>query len=166
MIIVGLDSVGKTTLLYKINLGEVQNYHKIWFNYNYIQNSKLSIVSWDLDGCESTRPLFRRLYKNVHSLVFVVDSTDRERIDEAYKELQKFLCEDLLSDAVLLVFANKKDLPNAMTVDEIIENLYLNDIRNRSWFIQSCCAINGEGLYEGFEWVSNTIRKKDEENFS
>merc|ERR1719266_1350816 len=63
-------------------------------------------------------------------------------------------------DAVLLVFANKQDLPNAMSVNEVTERLGLNQLRNRQWYIQSTCATTGDGLYEGLEWLSNTLCKK------
>jgi ADP-ribosylation factor protein 1 len=68
----------------------------------------------------------------------VVDSNDRERIAEAREELEKMLNEDELRDAVLLVFANKQDLPNAMSVAEITDKLGLHSMRNRKWYIQVC----------------------------
>jgi ADP-ribosylation factor protein 1 len=78
----------------------------------------------------------------------VVDSNDRERINEANEELQKMLNEDELRDAVLLVFCNKQDLPNAMSVAEVTDKLGLHSLRNRKWYIQSTCATSGDGLYE------------------
>lgn len=70
------------------------------------------------------------------------------------------LLEDELRDAVLLVFANKQDLPNAMTVAELTDKLGLNQLRNRTWYIQSTCATQGQGLYEGLDWLSNELSKK------
>ncbi|XP_037503169.2 ADP-ribosylation factor 4-like, partial [Rhipicephalus sanguineus] len=92
-------------------------------------------------------------------LIFVVDSNDRERITEAQDELQKMLSEDELRDAILLLFANKQDLPNAMPVGELTEKLGLNQLRNRRWYIQSTCATQGQGLYEGLDWLSNELSK-------
>ena len=90
----------------------------------------------------------------------MVDSNDRERIAEARDELMRMLNEDELRDAVLLVFANKQDLPNAMNAAEITDKLGLNSLRNRQWYIQSTCATSGEGLYEGLDWMSNAISQK------
>jgi len=59
-----------------------------------------------------------------------------------------------MCDAVLLVFANKQDLPNAMAAAEVAEKLGLHGLRNRQWYIQSACATTGHGLYEGLEWLS------------
>ena len=70
------------------------------------------------------------------------------------------LSEDELRDAVLLVFANKADLPNAMSVNKITEKLGLNALRNRQWFIQQTCATTGDGLYEGLDWISETLSNK------
>lgn len=78
----------------------------------------------------------------------MVDSNDRERVSEASEELNKMLNEDELRDAALLVFANKQDLPNAMSVAEITDKLGLHSLRSRKWYIQSTCATSGDGLYE------------------
>ena len=90
----------------------------------------------------------------------MVDSNDRDRIGEARDELHRMLNEDELRDAVLLVFANKQDLPNAMNAAEITDKLGLHALRQRSWYIQSTCATSGEGLYEGLDWLSSNIAKK------
>ena len=70
------------------------------------------------------------------------------------------LAADELRDAVLLVFANKQDLPNAMSVNEVSKRLGLNQIKNRKWKIQTTCATSGDGLYKGLDWLSYTLNKK------
>jgi ADP-ribosylation factor protein 1 len=90
----------------------------------------------------------------------VVDSNDRERVSEAKEELQRMLNEDELRDAILLIFANKQDLPNAMNATEITDKIGLQAIRTRDWFIQSTCATNGDGLFEGLEWLSSHLKGK------
>ncbi|KAL0436016.1 UNVERIFIED_CONTAM: ADP-ribosylation factor 2, partial [Sesamum radiatum] len=85
---------------------------------------------------------------------------DRDRVVEARDELHRMLNEDELRDAVLLVFANKQDLPNAMNAAEITDKLGLHSLRQRHWYIQSTCATSGEGLYEGLDWLSNNIANK------
>jgi ADP-ribosylation factor protein 1 len=77
-------------------------------------------------------------------LIFVVDSNDRERAVEARDELHRMLAEDELREAVLLVFANKQDLPNAMNAAEITDKLGLHSMRNRNWYIQ---VKNTENIY-------------------
>lgn len=97
-------------------------------------------------------------FQNTQGIIFVVDSNDRERVSEAREELQRMLNEDELRDALLLVFANKQDLPNAMNAAEITDKLGLHSLRQRTWYIQATCATSGDGLYEGLEWVSGVQR--------
>ena len=79
---------------------------------------------------------FKRPRLHFSGLIFVVDSNDRERIGEARDELMRMLAEDELREAVLLIFANKQDLPNAMNAAEITDKLGLHSLRNRNWYIQ------------------------------
>merc|ERR1711916_10177 len=158
---VGLDAAGKTTILYKLKLGEiVTTIPTIGFNVETVEYKKINFTVWDVGGQDKIRPLWRHYFQNTQGLIFVVDSNDRERINEANDELQKMLNEDELRDAVLLVFANKQDLPNAMSVAEITDKLGLHSLRNRKWYIQSTCATSGDGLYEGLDWLSNALKEK------
>lgn len=155
---VGLDAAGKTTILYKLKLGEiVTTIPTIGFNVETVEYKNISFTVWDVGGQDKIRPLWRHYFQNTHGLIFVVDSNDRERVDEAKAELCKMLEEDELRDAVLLVFANKQDLPNAMAASEITEKLGLSQLRGRKWYIQSTCATQGTGLYEGLDWLSNEL---------
>jgi len=115
---------------------------------------------WDVGGQDKIRPLWRHYYQNTQGVIYVVDSNDRGRIDEAALELQKVLREDELRDAVLLVLANKQDLPNAMSVAEVTDKLGLHSLRSRQWYIQATCATSGDGLYEGLDWLSNALKSK------
>merc|ERR1711978_31595 len=168
ILMVGLDAAGKTTILYKLKLGEiVTTIPTIGFNVETVEYKNISFTVWDVGGQDKIRPLWRHYYQNTQGIIFVVDSNDRERTDDssgsdnsAKEELHRMLAEDELRDAVVLVFANKQDLPNAMSVNEVTEKLGLNQLRNRQWYIQSTCATTGDGLYEGLDWLSNTLNKK------
>ncbi|GAB6029218.1 hypothetical protein CHUAL_014152 [Chamberlinius hualienensis] len=161
ILMVGLDAAGKTTILYKLKLGEiVTTIPTIGFNVETVEYKNICFTVWDVGGQDKIRPLWRHYFQNTQGLIFVVDSNDRERISEAQEELQKMLQEDELRDAVLLVFANKQDLPNAMTAAELTEKLALNQLRGRRWYIQATCATQGHGLYEGLDWLSNELSKK------
>lgn len=158
ILMVGLDAAGKTTILYKLKLGEiVTTIPTIGFNVETVEYKNISFTVWDVGGQDKIRPLWRHYFQNTHGLIFVVDSNDRERVEEARAELKKMLEEDELRDAILLVFANKQDLPNAMSASEITEKLGLSALRGRKWYIQSTCATQGTGLYEGLDWLSNEL---------
>ena len=158
ILMVGLDAAGKTTILYKLKLGEVVNtIPTIGFNVETVEYKNISFNVWDVGGQDKIRLLWRHYYTNTQGLIYVVDSNDRERIEENREELHKMLAEEELKDAVLLVFANKQDLPGALTCPEITDKLGLHTIRGRTWFIQSTCAVRGDGLYEGLDWLSKTV---------
>ncbi|CAK8672397.1 ADP-ribosylation factor 2-like [Clavelina lepadiformis] len=159
ILMVGLDAAGKTTILYKLKLGEiVTTIPTIGFNVETVEYKNISFTVWDVGGQDKIRPLWRHYYQNTQGLIFVVDSNDRERLSEARDELNRMINEDELRDAVLLVFANKQDLPNACAAAEISEKLGLTNMRNRQWYIQATCATSGDGLYEGLDWLSNTLK--------
>jgi small GTP-binding protein len=169
ILMVGLDAAGKTTILYKLKLGEVvTTIPTIGFNVETVEYKNISFTVWDVGGQDKIRPLWRHYYQNTQGIIFVVDSNDRDRIDDtnnstdnsAKEELHRMLAEDELRDATLLVFANKQDLPNAMSVNDVTEKLGLNQLRNRKWYIQGCCATTGDGLYEGLDWLSNALKNK------
>ena len=146
---VGLDAAGKTTILYKLKLGEiVTTIPTIGFNVETLSYKNISFTVWDVGGQDKIRPLWRHYYQNTQGLIFVVDSNDRDRVDNARDELHRMLNEDELREAILLVFANKQDLPNAMNAAEITDKLGLHSLRQRNWYIQSTCATTGDGLYE------------------
>merc|ERR1711970_340411 len=158
ILMVGLDNAGKTTVLYKLKLGEVvTTVPTIGFNVETVEYKNISFTMWDVGGQDRIRPLWRHYYQGTNGLIYVVDSNDRDRIEDAREELTKMLNEDEMRDAVLLVFANKQDLPNAMTAAEVTEKLGLQQMRNRQWYIQSTCATTGDGLYEGLDWMSRTL---------
>merc|ERR1711934_551545 len=160
ILMVGLDAAGKTTILYKLKLGEiVTTIPTIGFNVETVEYKNISFTVWDVGGQDKIRPLWRHYYQNTQGIIFVVDCNDRERVSEAKDELHKMLNEDDLRDAVLLVLSNKSDLPQAMSAAETADKLGPHSLRNRQWFIQATCATNGEGLYEGLDWLSNTISK-------
>uniref|UniRef100_A0A0E0AHD4 ADP-ribosylation factor n=1 Tax=Oryza glumipatula TaxID=40148 RepID=A0A0E0AHD4_9ORYZ len=164
ILMVGLDAAGKTTILYKLKLGEiVTTIPTIGFNVETVEYKNISFTVWDVGGQDKIRPLWRHYFQNTQGLIFVVDSNDRDRVVEARDELHRMLNEDELRDAVLLVFANKQDLPNAMNAAEITDKLGLHSLRQRHWYIQSTCATTGEGLYEGLDWLSSNIASKVKE---
>jgi len=161
ILMVGLDAAGKTTVLYKLKLGEiVTTIPTIGFNVETVQYKNINFTVWDVGGQDKIRPLWRHYYQNTQGVIYVVDSNDRERVDEAALELQKILREDELRDAVVLVLANKQDLPNAMSVAEVTDKLGLHSLRSRQWYIQATCATSGDGLYEGLDWLANALKNK------
>ena len=85
--------------------------HAVGFNVETVTYKNVKFNVWDVGGQDKIRPLWRHYYTGTQGLVFVVDSQDRERIDEAKQELHRILSDREMKDCLLLVFANKQDLP-------------------------------------------------------
>jgi len=161
ILMVGLDAAGKTTILYRLKLGEVlTTVPTVGFNVETVQYRNCSLTVWDIGGQDKIRKLWRYYYQGTQGLIYVVDSSDRDRVEDAREELFKMIGEEEMRDAALLVYANKQDLPNAMAAAELSEKLGLSSLRSRPWFIQSACATSGDGLYEGLDWLSRTLSSR------
>merc|ERR1711998_810362 len=132
IVMVGLDAAGKTTVLYKLKLGEVvTTIPTVGFNVETVEYKNISFTVWDIGGQDKIRKLWRYYYQGSDGLIFVIDSSDRDRIEDAREELSKMLIDEEMKDAALLVFANKQDLPHAMTAAEVTEKLGLHNLKNR-----------------------------------
>jgi len=159
ILLVGLDAAGKTTILYKLKLDEnITTIPTIGFNVETVQYKKITFTMWDVGGQDRIRQLWKHYYSDTDAVIYVVDSNDKDRSSEACEELQKMMSDDALRDAVLLVLANKQDLPHAMNANEMKDKLKLHQLRQKNWFIQPCCATTGEGLFEGLDWLSQQLK--------
>ncbi|KAJ6858659.1 hypothetical protein NC652_041069 [Populus alba x Populus x berolinensis] len=212
VVMLGLDAAGKTTILYKLHIGEVlSTVPTIGFNVEKVQYKNVVFTVWDVGGQEKLRPLWRHYFNNTDGLIYVVDSLDRERIGRAKAEFQVVyserpsskirLCSTVsswclptnrtcLSTALdvssnyafsdLLLMSCIKALTShvlaeeflalrfwtleickkgAMTPMEVCEGLGLFELKNRKWHIQGTCALRGDGLYEGLDWLSGTFKE-------
>eukprot|EP00619_Florenciella_sp_RCC1007_P008794 CAMPEP_0205923010 /NCGR_PEP_ID=MMETSP1325-20131115/15428_1 /ASSEMBLY_ACC=CAM_ASM_000708 /TAXON_ID=236786 /ORGANISM="Florenciella sp., Strain RCC1007" /LENGTH=186 /DNA_ID=CAMNT_0053291137 /DNA_START=18 /DNA_END=578 /DNA_ORIENTATION=+ len=161
ILLLGLDAAGKTTILYKLKLGEnLQTIPTIGFNVETVAYKNLNFTMWDVGGQAKIRALWKHYFTGTDALIFVVDSNDRERVGQARDELMALLNDAELRQASLLVFANKQDLPNAMSSAELASKLGLNDLRARQWYLQPSSATSGAGLYEGLDWLSTELTKQ------
>uniref|UniRef100_A0A0D6R911 ADP-ribosylation factor n=1 Tax=Araucaria cunninghamii TaxID=56994 RepID=A0A0D6R911_ARACU len=160
VVMLGLDAAGKTTILYKLHIGEVlSTVPTIGFNVEKVQYKNVQFTVWDVGGQEKLRPLWRHYFNNTDGLIYVVDSLDRERIGKAKAEFQTIINDPFMRNSAILVFANKQDMKGAMTPVEVCGALGLFDLRNRRWHIQGTCAVKGEGLYEGLDWLATTLKE-------
>lgn len=125
----------------------------IGFNVESVTYKNLNFNVWDLGGQTSIRPYWRCYYANTAAVIFVVDSTDIERLQTAADELSAMLNEEELKDAALLVFANKQDQPGAKGAGDISQALRLGELRDRNWSIMACSAVDGTGVTEGMDWL-------------
>lgn len=159
VVALGLDGAGKTSILFKMKQDEfVSPITTIGFNVETVEHRSLKFTLWDVGGLQKLRPLWRHYYLNTQAVIFVIDSNNIERITEAHEELAKLMAEKRLKDALLLIYANKQDLPSALSVDALTEQLALHKLCfGRSWNIFACDAHSGKGLHEGLDWLARQL---------
>lgn len=161
MLMVGLDAAGKTTILYQLKMNEtVKTIPTIGFNVETLDYKGLNFTVWDVGGQDKIRVLWKHYYQNTDGLIFVVDSNDKDRVDDSAEELKKMLAEEELKDCVLLVMANKQDLKDAYSPNEVTDKLGLSQIKGRQWLVQGTSATTGQGLKEGLDWMAGVLLKK------
>mmetsp|Transcript_47065 Transcript_47065/g.120061 ORF Transcript_47065/g.120061 Transcript_47065/m.120061 type:complete len:183 (-) Transcript_47065:199-747(-) len=161
ILVLGLDNAGKTTILYRLQVGEVvSTIPTIGFNVETVTYKNIKFQVWDLGGQTSIRPYWRCYYPNTQAVIYVVDSSDTERIGTSRDEFHAILEEEELKEAKILIFANKQDLPGALDDAKVAEGLGLHNIKSRDWAIFKTSAIKGEGLMEGLDWLSNMLTNR------
>jgi len=159
ILMLGLDGAGKTTVLYKLQLGEyLSTVPTVGFNVESIEYKNLTMTIWDVGGQTSIRKLWKHYFTGAHAIVYVIDSSDKERLDLAKEELYGLMNDEELREAKLLVLANKMDLAS-LTVQQVGNTLDLASFK-REWKIQGTCAATGEGICEAFDWLSVALKNK------
>jgi len=154
ILMLGLDNAGKTTILKKMSDEDITNIAPTQgFNIKSVVQDGFKLNVWDIGGQQCIRPYWTIYFEASDALVYVVDSSDTKRLEESSAELTTLITEDKLAGIPLLVFANKQDLLQAVSSDEIAEKLSLADIKDRTWSIQAASAKTGDGLTEGMEWL-------------
>ncbi|KAG6583183.1 ADP-ribosylation factor [Phytophthora cinnamomi] len=158
IMIIGLDAAGKTTLLYKIKLGElVTTIPTIGFNVETFEYKNIKFTAWDIGGQEKIRSLWKHYLCNNDAVIFVVDAADLERVDEAKQALHLIFEAEELANTKLLVYANKQDQPNVLSAEELRERLELSEATKNPTHVQPCVATSGDGIYEGLDWLSRAV---------
>ncbi|KAI6661897.1 hypothetical protein LOD99_9668 [Oopsacas minuta] len=166
VLMLGLDAAGKTTILYKYKLSEqVTTVPTIGFNVETVSPVKnVSFTVWDIGGQATIRQLWRYYYQGTDGLIFIVDSTDRERFASAKEELLSILDDQDMHSVPVVVFANKQDLPGAEEPSKLATELGLDSLRGHDWYIQGTSANSGQGLYEGMEQLVRLIKENRKHN--
>ncbi|CAK7566460.1 MAG: ADP-ribosylation factor-like protein 2 [Sporothrix epigloea] len=154
ILMLGLDNAGKTTIVKQIMGEDVSTVSPtLGFIIKTIDYEGYKLNIWDVGGQKTLRSYWRNYFERTDALIWVVDATDRLRIDDCRNELHGLLQEERLAGASLLVFANKTDVQGSMNDDETLEALKLEEIRTHRWHILRCSAVTGQNLKEGLAWV-------------
>ena len=165
IIILGIQNAGKTTILYRLSIGQlVKTTPTIGSNVEEISYNNVKLQAWDLGGQESTRSIWDVYFINTDAIIYVIDTHD-ETYDDSKTQFYKLLKNEALKNAIVLIYANKQDLPGAKSVGEIIQIYEFDTIKDHIWHIQPCSALTGEGLITGMKWLSDQLVFKSDNNF-
>ncbi|PKK49833.1 hypothetical protein CI102_5114 [Trichoderma harzianum] len=161
VLMLGLDNAGKTTIVKQI-MGEDVNTVSptLGFIIKTIDYEGYKLNIWDVGGQKTLRSYWRNYFEKTDALIWVVDTTDRLRIDDCREELHGLLEEERLAGACLLIFANKTDVDGCMTEEEVVTLLRLNDIRTHQWHVLPSSAMTGKNLNQGMSWVVEDAKKR------
>ncbi|KAK3588747.1 hypothetical protein CHS0354_024225 [Potamilus streckersoni] len=155
----GLDKAGKTAILYRLKLHEfVTTIPTSGFNRETVHiTSGLSFTIWDIGGDDKIRPLWKMYLKGSKGLIYVIDSSDEERLEEARKELFSICKLPNFRGIPIVVMANKQDLPGAMEAKYIADFLKLKTQTDRDWCVRGSSALTGNGAGDSLEILAKLI---------
>ncbi|KAM4770653.1 ADP-ribosylation factor-like protein 14 [Cyanocitta cristata] len=171
ILMLGLDSAGKSTLLYKFRYKDAfLTMPTIGFNVDMIEVGKdFTLTFWDVGGQKKMRELWSNFLEDTDGLLYVVDSSDKHRLEESRREFELILKNESIKNIPVVVLANKQDLPGALNAEEITRRLKMKKYcSDRNWYVQPCCAITGEGLAEALQRVATFAKqyRKSKETFT
>ncbi|ANB11123.1 Arf family GTPase ARL3 [Sugiyamaella lignohabitans] len=173
VLILGLDNAGKTTLLERLKteysntkgLAPDKIAPTVGQNVAHITKNGVMLKIWDLGGQEALRTLWESYYTEAHAVVFVVDSTDRTRIEQCRDALDKIVSSESIEGTPILMLANKQDQEDRLEVEDIKEifNKIAEKMSARDSRVLPISALDGTGVEDATEWlVSRLVRNKQQ----
>ncbi|XP_017686872.1 PREDICTED: ADP-ribosylation factor-like protein 14 [Lepidothrix coronata] len=162
IVMLGLDSAGKSTLLYKLRYKDTfLTTPTIGFNVDMIETGRdFTLTFWDVGGQEKMRQVWSNFLEGTDGLLYVVDSSDKRRLEESRREFELILKNESIKNVPVVVLANKQDLPGALNAEEITRRFKMKKYcSDRTWYVQPCCAITGEGLEEALHRVTTFAKQ-------
>ncbi|XP_015260724.1 PREDICTED: ADP-ribosylation factor-like protein 13B isoform X1 [Cyprinodon variegatus] len=169
LVMVGLDNAGKTAAVRGIQGENPQDLAPtVGFSKVDLKQGKFEVTIFDLGGGKRIRDIWKNYYSESHGVVFVVDSSDVQRIQETRETMAQVLQHPRIAGKPVLVLANKQDLEGALAEADIIENLSLEKLVNENKClcqIEPCSAILGCGkkvdksIKKGLSWLLSNIAK-------
>nr|XP_046238620.1 ADP-ribosylation factor-like protein 13B isoform X1 [Scatophagus argus] len=169
LVMVGLDNAGKTATVRGIQGDNPQDVAPtVGFSKVDLKQGKFEVTIFDLGGGKRIRGIWKNYYSESHGVVFVVDSSDVQRIQETRETMAEVLQHPRIAGKPVLVLANKQDQEGALAEADIIENLSLEKLVNENKClcqIEPCSAVLGYGkkvdksIRKGLKWLLNNIAK-------
>ncbi|XP_037791154.1 ADP-ribosylation factor-like protein 13B isoform X3 [Penaeus monodon] len=167
LLLVGLDNAGKTTAAKGIVGDPVEDTTPtVGFAPEYLEYRGCEITIYDLGGGSRIRPVWSKYFSEVHGVIFVVDSSDPNRIQECRDVLSNLLSDRKVAGKPVLILANKQDVEGAMDEIDLVESLKIEQVVNKykcPTRVETCSAITtrkekpDKPIADGFRWLIDTI---------
>ncbi|KAH9417268.1 ADP-ribosylation factor protein 1 [Dermatophagoides pteronyssinus] len=170
ILILGLDNAGKTTFLEQTKISMNPNYRglnlmkiscTVGLNIGKIDNNGVILNFWDLGGQSELQCLWDKYYAESHAIIYVVDSSDQQRLDESKRAFEKMIENESLKGTPLLFVANKQDV-SCMPITRIMDEFRLETIisaAQRDFHFVAVSALKGDGIKESIDWIIETVKK-------
>ncbi|OWM75627.1 ADP-ribosylation factor-related protein 1 [Punica granatum] len=167
ILILGIDKSGKTTLLEKLKsiysnlegLPPDRIVPTVGLNIGRVALPNAKLVFWDLGGQPGLRSIWEKYYEEAHAVVFVIDAACPSRFEDSKSALEKVLRNDELQGAPVLILANKQDLPEAVSTEELARYLDLKKLDERVSMYEAVSAYDGLGIRESVEWLVEVMER-------
>jgi len=172
ILILGLDNAGKTTFLESAKTKLITNHQgvnlqkittTVGLNLGKIDTHGVRLNFWDLGGQEELQALWDKYYQECHAIIYVVDSNDRERIEQSKETFTAMIKNENIRGVPLLVAANKQDLVDCMGVREVkpLFESNLELVGAREVMTLATSGLTGDGVVEGIDWVAQCVVRNE-----
>ncbi|KTW30204.1 hypothetical protein T552_00682 [Pneumocystis carinii B80] len=169
ILILGIENSGKTTFLEKVKSIYNKRYifsrdnitSTVGQNIGKITIDKTKIQLWDLGGRISLRSLWYSYFSECHSIIYVLDSSEKEKIYEAKDIFERIINHEDIKGIPILIVANKQDISGSFTIEEIkkVFNNVIERLEEYKNHIIAISAINGTGIEEAIEWLKGRMEE-------
>uniref|UniRef100_A0A0D6QRQ6 Uncharacterized protein n=1 Tax=Araucaria cunninghamii TaxID=56994 RepID=A0A0D6QRQ6_ARACU len=167
VLILGIDKAGKTTLLEKLKtmfsdsegLPPDRIVPTVGLNIGRAEAFKSKLVFWDLGGQIGLRTIWEKYYEEAHAVIYVVDAACQSRFEDSKSALEKILRHGDLQGAPILIYANKQDLPGALSAEDLARYLDLKELDERPYMFQAISAYDGLGIKDGINWLVDAMER-------
>ncbi|XAR71731.1 hypothetical protein NMG60_11018134 [Bertholletia excelsa] len=167
VLILGIDKAGKTTLLEKLK-AQYSNLEglppdrivpTVGLNIGRLEVANTKLVFWDLGGQPGLRSIWEKYYEEAHAIIYVVDAACPSRFEDSKSALEKVLRHEDLQGAPLLILANKQDLAEAVSAEEVARYLDLKKLDERAYTFEAVSAYDGTGIKESVNWLVEVMER-------
>eukprot|EP00116_Pleurobrachia_bachei_P005465 sb/3465727/ len=156
----GVKDAGKTAFLYRMKLGEmITTIPTIGFNLETVKVADFSVDIWEVGGDVMLRPLWKEYYNILDIMLYVVDGSDMDRMEESRTELFKLFSVEVLNNVPIWCVASKSDNAWSLSDGELVKALQLDKVEGREVRLFKFSSVTGDGIANLLDNVAAELKK-------